>query len=96
MSTGLAAGVLRGWNPWFPLPKGLGAGTKGSEGGGAGLTLATPLCPRLARRSATQPLLALLHTLLLTVLPQPLASAPVLRGRCEIRTQPLLLPQETG
>ena len=52
------------------------------------------LCPRLAGRPAAQPLLALLHAILFAVLPQPLASAPVLRGRREIGAQPLLLSQE--
>ncbi|XP_061245246.1 protein shisa-7 isoform X2 [Bos javanicus] len=59
-----------------------------------------PLQPREAVQSrleghpAAQPLLALLHAVLLAVLPQPLASAPVLRGRREIGAQPLLLSQE--
>ncbi|KAL4831816.1 hypothetical protein H8958_016305, partial [Nasalis larvatus] len=52
--------------------------------------------PRLASLAAAQPLLALLHAVLLSVLPQPLASAPVLRGCCEVRAEPLLLPQEAG
>lgn len=58
------------------------------------MTPVMPLYPRLEGGSATQPLLALLHVVLLSFLPQPLASSPILRGRHEIRTQPLLLPQK--